>query len=174
MFKNALVTAMVLLCPLVASAQAARSAPLAYFSPQRAFAASPEGKEVETRLAALQATRSKELDARNQKLKALQDALQQNSGVLSPTVRQDRQREVERFQVDTQRFIQDAQAEFLGVRQQSEDAFLTKLRPALAAIAEEKGLLLVLNEDEGAVLWADPVADITADVVTRLNPQAAR
>jgi len=49
-----------------------------------------------------------------------------------------------------------------------------KLRPALAAVAKEKGLLFVINEDEGLIAWADPAADITPDVVRRLSPQAAR
>lgn len=175
MLKSALSAAVVvLLWPLAASAQPSISLPLAYFSPQRAFAASPEAKDVETRLTTLQTQRTRELDARNQRLKALQDALQRNGSVLSPTVRQEREREIDRFQVDIQRFIQDAQTEFLGVRRQSEDAFLLKLRPALAAVAKERGLLFVINEDEGLIAWADPAADITPDVVSRLNPQAAR
>ena len=94
--------------------------------------------------------------------------------MLSPTARQEREREIDRFQVDIRRFIQDAQTEFLGVRRRSEDAFLVKLRPALAAVAKEKGLLFVINEDEGLIAWADPAADITPDVVRRLSPQAAR
>ena len=175
MLKGAFSAAIVLfLLPLSASAQPASSISLAYFSPQRAFASTPEAKEVEARLTTLQTERTKELDARNQKLKALQDALQRNGAVLSPTARQEREREIDRFQVDIQRFIQDAQAEFLGVRRQSEDAFLVKLRPALAAVAKEKGLLFVINEDEGLIAWADPAADITPEVVRRLNPQAAR
>jgi outer membrane protein len=175
MLKGALGTALIVFVwPLAASAQTSIAASLAYFSPQRAFAASPEGKEVESKLTTLQTERSRELDARNQKLKALQDALQRNSGVLSPLVRQEREREIDRFQVDIQWFVQDAQAEFLGVRRQSEDAFVLRLQPALAAVAKEKGLLLVINEDEGLIAWADPVADITADVVKRLNPGPAR
>ena len=164
----------VLAWPLAASAQTSLSAPIAYFSPLRAFAASPEGKDVETKLTALQNERRRDLDARNQKLKALQDTLQRTGGVLSPSARQEREREIDRFQVDIQRFVQDAQAEFLGVRRQSESAFLVKLQPALAAVAKEKGLLLVVNEDEGLIAWADPVADITAEVVRRLSPQAAQ
>jgi len=175
MLKHARGAALILfLGPFTAFAQPAATLPIAYFSPQRAFAASPEGKDVETRLTSLQAQRARELDARNQKLKALQDALQRNGAVLAPAVRQEREREIDRFQVDIQRFIQDAQTEFLGVRQQSEDAFLLKLRPALAAVAKDKGLLFVINEDEGLLAWADPAADITPEVVRRLNPQAAR
>jgi Skp family chaperone for outer membrane proteins len=115
-----------------------------------------------------------ELEARNQKLGALKAALQANAGVLSPAARQERQQELDRFQVDIQRFVQDAQAEFLGVRRQSEDAFLVRLRPALEAVAKEKRLLFVVNEDEGLLAWADPAADITPDVLRRLSPQAAR
>jgi outer membrane protein len=175
MLKSALSAAVVLLLsPLSASAQLPVSIPFAYFSPQRAFAASREGKDVETRLSTLEAARTKDLDARNQRLKALQDALQRNGAVLSPAARQEREREIDRFQVDIQRFIQDAQAEFLGVRRKSEDAFLLKLQPVLAAVAKERGLLFVINEDEGLIAWADPAADITPDVVRRLNPQAAR
>ena len=160
--------------PLSATAQTAIAAQVAYFSPQRAFAASPDGKEAEARLTALQATRERELDARNQKLSALRGALQANAAVLSPSARQEREREIDRFQVDIQRFIQDAQAEFLGVRQQSESAFAVKLQPALAAVAKEKGLLLVVNEDEGLLAWADPVADITPEVIRRMSPAAGR
>jgi outer membrane protein len=175
MLKSALGAALTLLVwPLATSAQTSIPAPIAYFSPQRAFAVSPEGKDAEAKLAALQAERSRELDARNQKLKALQAALQQNAGVLSPLARQERERDIDRFQVDIRRFIQDAQTEFLGVRRQSENAFVLKLQPALAAVAKEKGLLLVVNEDEGLIAWADPVADITAEVIRRLNPPAAK
>jgi Skp family chaperone for outer membrane proteins len=172
MLKIGLGALTLLVLPVAASAQASLPIPVAYFSPQRAFAASPEGKDVETKLAALQAVREKELAARNQKLKALQDALQTTALVLSPTVRQEREREIDRFQVDIQRFVQDAQAEFLGVRRQSESAFVVRLQPALAAVAKEKGLLLVLNEDDGLIAWADPVADITSEVVRRLEPRA--
>ena len=66
------------------------------------------------------------------------------------------------------------QAEFLGVRQQFESAFAVKLQPALAAVAKEKGLLLVVNEDEGPLAWADPVADITPEVIRRMSPAPGR
>src|SRR5512132_1315302 len=101
MLKSVLGVALTLVgFPYVASAQSSLPAPIAYFSPERAFAASPEGKTAETKLASLQAERSKELDVRNQKLKVMQDALQRNGTVLAPAVRQEREREIDRFQVD--------------------------------------------------------------------------
>lgn len=158
--------------PVAVSAQAAPSAPLpiAYFSPQRAFFASPDGKIAQARLTSLQAQRAKEVDARNAKLKQLQDALQQASAVIDAAARRAREQEIERFTLDLQRFVEDAQAEFLGVRTQAESAFVARLRPALDAVVQDRRLLLVLNEDEGRIVWADPSLDITGDVIERLAP----
>ena len=142
---------------------------MAYFSPQRAFALSGDGKAAQTKLAALEVERGKELAARNAKLKEMQDALQRSAGVLGDTALRQREIEVERFQIDIKRFIEDAQAEFLGVQRDLENTFFKRLRPALDALAKERRLLFVLNEDAGLLAWANPTLDITADVVKRLN-----
>jgi Skp family chaperone for outer membrane proteins len=73
------------------------------------------------------------------------------------------------FQIDLQRFVEDAQAEFLGVRGDLENAFLAKFGPAVDSIAKKRGLLFVLNQDSGVLAWADPTLDITTDVVTIVN-----
>jgi len=141
---------------------------LAYFSPQRAFAASPDGKIAEATLSALQIERAKQVEARNQQLQKLQATLQQSAAMLTEAVRRLREQEISRFQVDLDRFIQDAQVEFTGVQRDLETAFLAKLRPALDRVARERALLLILNEDAGLIAWAEPSLDITGDVVARL------
>ena len=141
---------------------------LAYFSPERAFAMSSDGKEAQAKLAALESERGKELAARNAKLKDMQTALER-AAALADAARRQREIEVERFEIDTKRFLEDAQAEFLGIRRASENTFFTKLRPALDAVAKERGFLFVLNEDSGLLAWANPALDITPDVVKRIN-----
>ena len=159
--------------PSLASAQGAlpteTMSRLAYFSPQRAFALSSDGKAAEAKLSALEAVKAKEIAARNSKLKELQDALERGTSVLGDAARRQREIEVERFQIDTKRFVEDAQAEFLGVQRDLENTFFTKLRPALDAVAKERGFLFVFNEDAGLLAWANPALDVTADVVKRLN-----
>ena len=159
--------------PSLASAQGAlptdTAMKLAYFSPQRAFALSTDGKAAEAKLGALEAERSKEIAARNAKLQDMQSALEKTSSVLGEAARRQRESELERFQIDTKRFVEDAQAEFLGVQRTLENTFFAKLRPALDAVAKERGFLFVFNEDSGLLAWADPSVDITSDVVKRLN-----
>ena len=138
---------------------------LAYFSPERAYAQSTAGKTAQAKLASLQAEKEKEISARSAKLKGLQDALQQSASVLGEAARRQRELEVERFSIDVQRFVEDAKAEFLGVQRELENAFLFRVRPALDAVAKNKGLHLVFNEDAGGFAWVNPALDITADVV---------
>ncbi len=160
--------------PSSASAQGAIPADamasrLAYFSPQRAFALSADGKAAEAKLSAIEAATSKEIAARDAKLKDMQSALEKSASVLGEAARRQREIDVERFQIDTKRFVEDAQAEFMGVQRDLENTFFAKLRPALDAVSKERGFLFVFNEDAGMLAWANPALDITADVVKRLN-----
>jgi Skp family chaperone for outer membrane proteins len=169
---SVLVLSMVL--PSIATAQSAQTVNpevirLAYVSPQRAFRESNDGKSAQARLASLQSETSREVDARNAKLKALQQELTQRSSVLAENARREREQAIDRFQIDLQRFVEDAQARFLGVRRDLEDAFLARFGPAVDSVARKRGLLFVLNQDSGVLAWADPRLDITSDVITIVN-----
>jgi len=163
-----------LMLPSFAAAQSAQSLTpdvirLAYVSPQRAFYESNDGKAAQAKLASLQSETSREVDARNAKLKALQQELAQRSSILAEGARREREQAIDRFQVDLQRFAEDAQAQFLGVRRNLENAFLAKFGPAVDSIARKHGLFFVLNQDSGVLAWADPKLDITTDVIAVVN-----
>ena len=142
---------------------------LAVFSPQRAFSESADGKKAKASLTALQAEKTREIDARNKALDAQEQALEESRSVLGESARGQRAKEVEKFRIDLQRFIQDAQAELAGAQRDFQSAFLAKLRPTLDQVAKERGLHLVINEDVGLIAWADPSLDITQEVVKRLD-----
>jgi Skp family chaperone for outer membrane proteins len=160
--------------PSGATAQVAGSigpdaARIAYVSPQRAFFESNDGRAAQARLSSLESETSREVGARQAKLKALQQDLAQRASVLAEFARAEREQEIERFQIDLQRFMEDAQARFLGVRRDLENAFLAKFRPALDTVAKKRGLLFIINEDGGTLAWADASRDFTPDVVAALN-----
>ena len=79
------------------------------------------------------------------------------------------QRSSNKFRVDTQRFIQDAQAELMGVRRDAESAFLVKLRPAIERVVKDNGIQLLFNFDSGVLAWGDPCSRCDAG-----NPQTRR
>jgi len=160
--------------PSIAAAQLTQSASadpirLAFVSPQRAFYESNDGKAAQARLASIESETSREVEARNARLKALQQELAQRASVLAESTRRAREQEIDRFQIDLQRFVEDAQARFLGVRRDYENAFLAKFAPAVSSVAKKRSLLFVLNQDSGVLAWADPSLDITTDVVDLVN-----
>lgn len=142
---------------------------LAYFSPQRAYALSAAGQAAQARLTALQTERAREIEARTRTLETQQQQLQQSSALLTETARGQRAKELEKFEIDLRRFIQDAQAEITGFQRDVETEFLAKLRPALDQVAKDRSLWLVFNEDAGLIAWANPVLDITGDIVKRID-----
>jgi len=169
---GALVLSLVL--PSIAAGQSPQPASLdafrlAYVSPQRAFYESSDGKAAQARLNSLQSQASREVDARNAKLKTLQQELIERGSVLAESARRERELQIERFQLDMQRFMEDAQAEFLGVQRTLEKAFLAKFGNAVITVAKKRGFLFVLNQDSGVLAYADPTLDITKDVVDVVN-----
>jgi Skp family chaperone for outer membrane proteins len=141
---------------------------IACFSPQRAFAESSEGKAVITRLSTLRDEKTRAIEEKNSALLAQERALEQNTPLLSESARTQRTNEVQKFRLDVQRFIEDAQAELLRVQRDAESAFVIRLKPAVAKVAQDKGLQVVFNVDDSGIVWFDPTLDITSDVVKQI------
>jgi len=147
---------------------------VAYFSPQRAFAESPEGKAAETRLSTLQADKERAVAEKTKLIQAEEQALESGATVLSQTVLLQRGRQLEKLKIDVQRFIEDAQTELTGIQREIQTAFLAKLTPAVEQVAKEHNLQFVLNADQGTIVWADPSFDITSEVIQRMAVAAAQ
>jgi Skp family chaperone for outer membrane proteins len=151
------------------------SARFAFFSPSRAFAESSDGKAATARLSALEADRAKAAQEKEAALRKLEQSLEQTTAVLSDAARGQRTKELEKFRLDTQRFIEDAQAELMGVRRDAESAFLVKLRPAIERVVKDNGIELLFNFDSGVLAWGDPSLDVTSQIVKHVeNPAATK
>jgi Skp family chaperone for outer membrane proteins len=154
--------------PVTSNPQSSNGVRLACFSPQRAFSESADGKAAITRLTALQAEKARAIDEKNKTLQAQEQALKQSTSLLNEAARTQRTNDVEKFRIDVQRFIEDAKAELMGIQRDAENAFLIKLKPALAKVAQDKGLQIVFNADDGQVAWFGPSLDITSEVVKQI------
>jgi Skp family chaperone for outer membrane proteins len=154
--------------PVGPAIQAALVGRIACFSPQRAFAESADGKVTLARLTALQSEKARAIDEKNKALQAQEQALERSAALLSESARTQRTADVQKLRIDVQRFIEDAQAELMGMRRDAENAFVVKLKPALTKVAQDKGLQVVFNIDDGQVAWFDPSVDITTEVVKQL------
>lgn len=135
-----------------------------------------EAKRAE--IEARQATLQTQIDAKNQNLLSMQQRLAQGETVMSLEARQNLSRDIARLQVDIQRDTEDAQAEMQRVTQDA-DAEVTDLQqrlqvdldsrlgPALASVASERGIDFILNS--AGLVWANPALDLTQLVIDDLN-----
>jgi outer membrane protein len=92
--------------------------------------------------------------------------------VMSATAQADVQKQVERLQVEIQRFTQDAQAEIQELQNQLQQQFQVRIEPILAQVGQEKGLHFIFNGPDSGLVWADPGLDISADVIKKLDAAA--
>jgi outer membrane protein len=147
-------------------------AKVAYINTQRIANESGEGKAATTKLKALNDKKMQELNDKQKQLQAAQQKLQQGGSVLSDQARAQLEKDIEKMQVDIQRFTQDAQAEVQDLTQQLQAEFERKLRPVIAAVSAEKGLHMVFGPESG-IVWADGGLDITGDVIKRFDQASA-
>jgi len=168
--------AAVALTATTAFAQSAQSSDgvgvkIAVFDPQVAFQQCAEGKADLTRLNVLAQRKQAENTDKQKQLQANQQKAQ--SGVLTPDARVQLEKEIERQQVELQRFQQDAQAEINAAQQDVQTEFAKHLRLAVGQVATEKGIHIVFNIAEPAVAWASPALDVTPDIVKKLDAKPA-
>jgi len=144
-------------------------AKVAFLNIQRLAAESAEGKAATTKVKALNDRKVQELAERNKNMQAAQQKLQQSGGVLSDAARGQLEKDIEKMQVEIQRFTQDAQAEVNELQQELQAEFQRKLIPVINAVATERGLHMVFSQADSGLVWADTGLDVTGDVIRRFD-----
>lgn len=81
------------------------------------------------------------------------------------------QKALERSRLDYQRFQQDAQAEIEAMQAKFDTEFRIKVGPIVEEISKEKGLHFVFGLEQAGIVWWSPSADISEEVVKRLDAQ---
>jgi Skp family chaperone for outer membrane proteins len=128
-----------------------------------------DGKAAAAKVNALAQKKQTEGAEKTKALQANQQKLQTSGSVMSDAARGQLEREIERQQVDGQRFEQDAQAELQELQQELQKEFQAKLLPLLEAISKEKGLQVLFSAADAGVIWVEPGIDLTLEAVKRMD-----
>jgi len=146
-----------------------QGAKIAYVDFQRIAQESSEGKSSAQKINALIQKKQTEGTDKSKKLQADQAKLQQTGSVMSDAARSQLEKDIERQQVEGQRFQQDAQAEINELQTELNAEFQKKLLPVLQQVAQERGLQLLLSRGDAGIIWGDPGLDLSADVIKKLD-----
>ena len=170
------------LAPAQEAAPAAAKGPrLAVINMERIYAESVLGKSYAKKLEELK----NEIDAAGQKkqadlnkldtsIKALQDELEKQGGVMSPEAVENKTAELKKKQRDRQAFVEDGQGEIQRMREKAqqqaqayENEFGVKIRPHIDAVVKEKAIDILL--DSRVVVTSSKDTDVSLDVINRSN-----
>ena len=146
-----------------------QGAKVAYVVLQRIANESADGRVATTRIQALQQKKAAELNEKNKQLQTMQQKLEKEGSVMSASAAGELQKQIEKLNVDVQRFTQDAQAEVQELQQQMQNEFQEKLTPVIAQVATDMGLHFVFNGPDAGLVWADAALDISTDVIRKLD-----
>jgi outer membrane protein len=167
--------------PAGAKAEALRPARIAIVDMQRISSESLLGKSYAAQIDALKSDidaagtkKQNELQKLDADIKALQDDLQKQAGVLSPEATDKKQQEIVKKTRERQAFVEDGQAELQRMRdraqeqaQKIENEFQAKVKPYVDAVAKEKGVDVLL--DSRVVLGAAKEFDLSPEVIVKAD-----
>ena len=145
----------------------------AFVNVQRIAAESAAGKTLAGKVQALNQQKVNELNERNKALQASQQKLEAGASVLSPTAMAQLQKDIERKQVDIQRFTEDAQQEVTALQEQLQGEFQARLSPVIQQMAAKRGLHLLFSVVDSGLVWADQALDITTEVIQAFDATGA-
>jgi len=141
----------------------------AFVNVQRIASESAEGKAATTQVQALNNKKVEELNGRNKQLQTAQQKLESGGSVMSAQAQAQLSKEIERIQIDIQRFTEDAQQEVTQLQQQLQDEFQRKLTPVIQQVATEKQLHMMFSVVDSGLVWGDPALDLTPEIIKRFD-----
>lgn len=141
---------------------------------QRLTSESAEGKVATGQVNSLVQKKQAESNERTKVLQAAQQKLEAGGNVMSEAARAQLTKEVERQQIDLQRFTEDAQQEVQTFQQTLLLDFQQKLGPVVEALAKERDLHMIFSVDSAGLVWANAALDLTSEVIQRFDAATAQ
>jgi Skp family chaperone for outer membrane proteins len=144
-------------------------AKVAYVNLQQIANASAEGKALTAKVQALMTKKQNDAATKSKQLADAQQKLQQSGALMSDAARDALTKDIERMNVEGQRFQQDAQTEINELSQQLQNEFQQKLFPILDSLVKEHDLHLLLSAADAGIVAGNPGIDLTFEAVKKLD-----
>ena len=169
LFTGLTLAALLALQPSPRAASAQEGIKTAVIDVRRILSESAAGKREMEKVKELEGVKTAQLAELETEIKKLRDKLTDLGFSISDSERTKLQREIEdraivgeRLRKDSLRSIQTAYEDVLK-------SFEGLVGPIIEEIGSERGIQLILHRDNPAIAWADPMIDITPEVIARFD-----
>jgi outer membrane protein len=148
---------------------AAKPPKIGYVDLQRSLNETAAGKRAKGKLEGDKKKKQGELDKKQKELQGFAAELDKQRAVLKPDVLRQREKELQEKYVQLQERYFQLQQELAKQEATLVRDIFGKAAPIIQEIAKRDGYTMILEKNEGAVLWADGGLDITSEVNKKLQ-----
>ena len=168
MTKTFLKMALVVVVMLVATAGMAQSN-IAVIDIQRVVTDSDAGKEALGNLQKLQDSKIAQGRAIQENMDALREQLSKQRFTLTEAKVAELSKQIEDKGIEMQRFQDDAQRELDEARRTALGGLEERILPVIDEVGRERNMTLIFNKFQSGLVYADEGVDITDEVIRRFN-----
>ena len=167
----------------VARAQAPGTAPpatcggpqrISFIDVQRVLARSAAGVAAREQLEREKAAMQKEMDAKRVELDKLREDMEKKGALLTPDARREKQEQFERKRRDAARLMDDFQKELEKKEATLLQKVLQDVSGVIERIGKDKGCYLIVEKRGAGVIYGDPQADLTDEIIRAFDLQAPK
>ena len=123
-------------------------------------------------MAAEQERMKKDIDAKQDELQKLKDAIEKQGGTIIREALAEKERQYHSKLTDYQRLTDDYQSELQQKNDEYVQKVLKELEGIVKAIGEKEKYSVILQENQGGILFSASSVDITDKVITAFNDAA--
>ena len=169
---SALVAGAVLL-GLVGGAEAAATR-VGFVDVQKVIVRSLAGVAAREQLEKDKAIMQKDVEARKAELDKLRDELEKKGLVLSADAKREKEETFQRKVRDLRRLADDLEKELQRKEQLATQKILQELTGLVEKVGKDRGFLLIVERRQAGVIYADPEADVTDEVIKLYDQEKAK
>lgn len=153
----------------MAWAPAASAAKVATVDFQKAINEVKEGVQAQGRLEGMFAEKQKAIASMETQLATKQEEYQKQALILSAEARQQKEQELYQLQMQYQQVYMQSEQEMQAEYAKTMEGLIAKMRTICTAIGKEKTLDVILEVNEGGVVYVGAAEDVTPELIRRYN-----
>lgn len=141
---------------------------------QAVITQSKEGLAARGKVAAEAAEKQKEISAKEAEIKQMDAELQKQSPILSDAAKKDREEEIRRKLRDLKRLTEDFNRDLAKRESELVNDLLRDVTAVVRDYGKEKGFTLIVEKGQGGVIYGSESADLTKEILERLNARSSK
>jgi outer membrane protein len=167
--------AVTLLAALLVSSYAPRlyaQVRIAVVDIQRAMSETEEGRRVKAKLKRLLDRHQRQLDEKQEHVKQMAEDLEKQKNVLSEAALRERYAEYQKALAELQEQYVESQRELVNQEAELTKHILERMMDIVRRMGQSEGYTLIVERNEGGVVWVPSNLDLTDLVIQRYNAEA--